>query len=52
MQKRRYEVSGVHDLGDLHVFLSDDRERAQGVCDVMREELAEVHLLELSEVSD
>jgi hypothetical protein len=46
MAKRKYEVCGTDDLGDIHVFCSDDRERAEEVADVMREDLENVELTE------
>jgi hypothetical protein len=46
MTKRRYEVTGVDDLGDVHTFGSDDRERAEEVAELMREDLDDVRLTE------
>lgn len=46
MPKRKYEVSGTDDLGDVHVFLTDDRQRAEEVRAVMSEDLEEVELNE------
>ena len=48
MSKRRFDVSGVDDLGDLHTFSTDDRERAEEVAAVMREDLDDVVLQENS----
>ncbi|HEX8444382.1 MAG TPA: hypothetical protein VF631_12135 [Allosphingosinicella sp.] len=47
MAKRRYEVTGTDDLGDEHIFRTDDRERAEGVAEVMREDLETVEMIEL-----
>lgn len=46
MPKRKYEVSGTDDLGDLHIFCTDDRERAEEILELMREDLDEVTLSE------
>jgi hypothetical protein len=51
MTKRKYEVSGTDDLGDIHIFATDDRERAEEVAEVMREDLEEVELLDTSTAS-
>jgi hypothetical protein len=48
-RKRRYHVSGIDDLGDLHIFASDDRERAEEIVAIMREDLDEVELRETDE---
>lgn len=45
---RKYRVSGIDDLREIHIFLSDDRERAEGVAEAVREELGSVDLSELS----
>jgi hypothetical protein len=42
----RFEVSGSDDLGDLHVFKTDDLKRAEGVAEAMREDLESVELIE------
>jgi hypothetical protein len=47
MKQRRYEVRGTDDLGDEHIFRTDDRERAEGVAEVMREDLENVELIEV-----
>ena len=39
MQKRKYEVSGTDDLGDVHTFATDDRERAEKVAVIMSDDL-------------
>ena len=46
MPKRKYEVCGTDELGDVHIFCSDDRKRAEEVADVMREDLEDVELTE------
>ncbi len=51
-ENRKYRVSGIDDLGDLHIFLTDDSERAEGVAEAMREELGSVDLIELPEPAD
>ncbi len=51
-QNRKYRVSGIDDLRDIHIFLTDDRERAEGVAEAMREELGSVDLVELAETGD
>ena len=48
-RRRRYEVTGIDDLGDVHTFGSDDRERAVEVAELMREDLESV---EITEVGD
>ena len=48
MPKRKYEVCGTDDLGDVHIFCTDDRERAEEVADVMREDLEDVEMTEVS----
>lgn len=47
MEQRRFEVRGIDDLGDEHIFRTDDRERAEGVAEVMREDLEHVELTEV-----
>lgn len=39
---KRFEVSGTDDLGDLHIFATDDQERADEIRAIMGEDLAEV----------
>jgi hypothetical protein len=51
-QNRKYRVSGIDDLRDIHIFLTDDRERAEGVAEAMREELGSVDLIELPDAGD
>ena len=46
MQKRKYQVSGTDDLGDVHTFATDDRERAEEVRAIMGEDLEDVELKE------
>jgi hypothetical protein len=43
---RKFEVSGVDDLGDIHCFLTDDRERAEEMVGLMAEDLENVELEE------
>jgi hypothetical protein len=45
-QQRRYEATGVDDLGDVHTFGSDDRQRAEDVAELIREDLDQVELVE------
>ena len=44
--KRKYEVIATDDLDDVHIFATDDRERAEEGAAIMREELADVELNE------
>ena len=46
MPKRKYEVSGIDDLGDVHTFATDDRERAEEVRAILSEDLEGVELKE------
>lgn len=46
---RRYEVAGVDELGDVHVFRTDDRERADGVRRQLEEDLEHVLLCDLGD---
>jgi hypothetical protein len=50
--KRRYQVTGIDDLGDVHIFRTDDRTRAEGVAEAMGEELETVELGERSPAGD
>jgi hypothetical protein len=43
---RKFQVIGMDDLGDVHTFSSDDRERAEQVSELMREELESVRLID------
>ena len=43
---RKYQVIGTDDLGDVHTFSTDDRERAEEVAELMREDLEEVAVTE------
>jgi hypothetical protein len=45
-QKRKYAVSGTDDLGDVHTFATDNRERAEEVKAIMGEDLEDVELKE------
>ncbi len=49
MLKRKYEVAGIDDLGDKHIFRTDDRERAERLAELMREDLEDVELSEREE---
>ena len=42
---RRYRVSGTDDLGDVHAFETEDRERAEEMRAIMGEDLEDVELL-------
>lgn len=44
--RRRFEVSGTDDLGDLHTFGTDNRERAEEIFVIMRQDLEDVELRE------
>ena len=46
MSRRRYEVTGEDDLGDIHSFQIDDRVRAEEIAELMREDLERVELLD------
>ena len=46
MSRRKYEVIGADDLGDIHSFQTDERQRAEEVAELMREDLERVELLE------
>ncbi len=46
MAARKYEVRGTDDLDDIHLFVTDDRERAEEVAEIMREDLDDVELTE------
>ena len=46
MAKRKSEVCGTNDFGDIHIFCSDNGARAEEVADVMREDLEAVELTE------
>ena len=46
MSRRRYEVTGEDDLGDIHSFQTDDRVRAEEIAELMREDLERVELLD------
>ena len=41
-RKRRYHVSGIDDLGDVHTFSTDDRDRADEIRTIMGEDLRNV----------
>ena len=44
---RKYQVTGTDDLGDVHTFATDDRERAEEIAAIMREDLENVELVEV-----
>lgn len=46
MGSKKYEVRGTDDLGDEHIFRTDDAERAEGVREAMAEDLDDVELVE------
>ena len=46
MTRRKYEVTGEDDLGDIHSFQTDDRARAEEIETLMRQDLESVELLE------
>ena len=46
MSRRRFEVSGTDDFGDVHVFRTDNRGRAEQVESLMRDRLEDVELAE------
>jgi hypothetical protein len=48
MSRRKYEVTGEDDLSDIHSFYTDDRQRAEQVAELMRDDLEEVQVLEHS----
>ena len=43
-RKGRYHVSGIDDLGDVHTFSTDDRDRAEEIRTIMGEDLTNVEL--------
>jgi hypothetical protein len=45
---RKYEVRGVDEIDDVHAFRTDHRDRADEMLELMREDLTEVELIELS----
>ncbi len=48
MMNRKYEVRGTDDLEDVHAFRTDDRDRAEEMLELMREDLKDAELVELS----
>ena len=46
LRHRRYTVSGLDELGDVHSFSTDDRQRAGKIAELMREDLEDVDLTE------
>jgi hypothetical protein len=49
MLKRKYQVSGRDDLDDVHIFRTDDRNRAEEIVELMREDLEDVEMSETRE---
>lgn len=45
-KQRKFTVSGTDDLGDVHTFGTDDRERAEEMQRLMSEDLESVTLSE------
>jgi hypothetical protein len=45
-ERKRFLVTGTDDLGDRHTFETDDQERAEGVAELMREDLDDVAVTE------
>ncbi len=46
MARRKYEVWGTDDLGDVHSYETDERERADEMQRLMSEELENVQFVE------
>lgn len=47
-RKRKYQVSGINEEGDVWTFSTDDKERVEVIKDDMVEDLDDVQLNELS----
>ena len=45
-KQRRYHVSGIDDLGDVHTFSTNNRGRADEIMAIMGEDLEQVELKE------
>lgn len=45
---RKFEVTGLDDLRDVHAFRTDDQERAKEMLALMKEELDDAELTELA----
>ena len=45
---RRYHVSGIDDLGDVHTFSTDDRVRADEIRAIMQDDLEQVELRDIT----
>lgn len=43
-RRRLFEVSGTDDYGDVHIFRTDSRARAEQIESLMRDRLEEVEL--------
>ena len=52
MDDRKYRVTGTDDLNDVHIFMTDDRRRAEDVAAAMREDLETVELIGDDDRSD
>lgn len=46
MLNRKYEVQGRDEPDDVRIFRTDDRERAEEVAELIREDLQDVKLIE------
>ena len=44
--RRRFEVFGMDDFGDIHCFHTDNRKRAEQIEELMRERLEDVESIE------
>lgn len=45
---RKYEVTGLDDLRDVHAFRTNDEDRAREMLELMQEELDDAELTELA----
>jgi hypothetical protein len=45
VSRRRFEVSGIDNRGDLHSFRTDERERAETMCVRFKQDFEEVRLI-------
>lgn len=48
-KQRRYRVSGTDDYDDVHAYETDDAERAEGMRQIMAEDLENVELSDRSQ---
>ena len=46
MSKRKYEISGEDEEGDVWTFSTDDRERAEAILEDMQKDLRNVEMEE------